>query len=469
MEQKQKKKIVDIVEVRRHGKELIIPEGVEIPAAIDILQRQAKYEEEKVQISETLDCFVWEGALALSKAMQRQFGFFNAETVESFFGDQPPSMISIEVNHNETTLVPWGEFSLPGIDGRIATGHRRTNGRVCFVVNALVRRKFEKVIRELIELTRKIAHDESIYRGKAIRIRFIDNDGDKIPMPEPKFLDLSKVNANELIFSDSVKNAIQTSIFTPIEQADNCRKYKIPLKRGVLLCGPYGTGKTLTANISARKCIDNGFTFLYCERASELGEMVKFARQYEPALIFCEDIDREVTGARSITMDDILNVVDGIESKSAEIMIILTTNHVEKINKAMLRPGRLDAVIYVQPPDSGAVQQLVRLYARNLVADNENLTEVGNILSGQIPAVIRECVERSKLTALKNSQGHTNGGLVITATDLIEAAKTMTLQLDLLKEIEPSKSIEENLGSNFINIIEKATQKPFEKIHNRLN
>lgn len=451
----EEKKVVHIADVVRHGEKLIIPTGMTIKEAKDLLTRREKYEEEQVDINEQIPCFVWDGALALSKAMARKFGFASAEVIPGGFfrPDQKPQMISIECGFGKTVLVPWGRFSIPNIEGYLETQLTEKEGKYIFTIRAIVRRMYTEIVHELIEMTRKIVAEESIYLGQAIRIKFLDNNNIVNPMPQPSFLDLRKVKPDELIYAKDVNDAVTTSIFAPIEHTAECRKHKIPLKRGVLLSGPYGTGKTLAAYVTAKKAIDNKWTFLYCASANELGEMVRFAKQYQPAVIFCEDIDREVNGARTAEMDDILNIVDGIESKNSEIMIILTTNHVENINKALLRPGRLDAVINVLPPDAEAAERLIRLYGGRLINANEDLKAAGELMAGKIPAVIRECVERSKLTAIKNNGGELGEKLRITGIDLAEAGKSMQHQLTLLAEQEPSKSLDELFGLKMRDLI----------------
>jgi SpoVK/Ycf46/Vps4 family AAA+-type ATPase len=76
--------------------------------------------------------------------------------------------------------------------------------------------------------------------------------------------------------------------------------HKVPLKRGVLLEGPYGTGKTLTAFVTAKKCVENGWTFIMLDRVAALKEALTFARMYAPAVVFAEDIDRSVEGERTV-------------------------------------------------------------------------------------------------------------------------------------------------------------------------
>jgi transitional endoplasmic reticulum ATPase len=434
---------INQAEIQAEGEKIVLPKGMTFDAAIQHLERQQRYEEEVIRVSSRIACFVWDGAIALQKAMKQIYGWPTAEPTRDFFGENPPRMISVEVGPEKSAMVPWGEFSLPGIKGRVATSYTDLDGKMVFCLTGTIKRKDEGKFKELVELTKKFAKEESIYRSKAVKVRFTNESGEPLEMPEPKFIDLSKVREDEILFSDEVDSAIRTSLFTPIEKSDVCREHGVPLKRGVLLAGPYGTGKTLAAYVTAAKCEKNGWTFLYCERADELEKMVKFAHQYQPAVVFCEDVDRVASGKRTVAMDDILNIVDGIESKKAEIMVILTTNHVENINPAMLRPGRLDAVISVLPPDAETVERLIRMYGRGLVPENANLQHVGKELAGKIPAVVRECVERAKLAAIK-----LNGGTAfsISSDALLEAARGMRTQLQLLEgKREPSDK--EKIGS----------------------
>src|SRR5882672_4924778 len=222
---------------------------------------------------------------------------------------------------------------------------------------------------------------------------------------------------------------VVTNLWTPIEHTAWCREHDVPLKRGVLLEGPYGTGKTLAATITAKKCEANGWTFITVGRVSALEAALQFAVGYQPCVVFVEDIDREMAGERTAKMDDILNKVDGIVSKVSEIMVVLTSNKAGEINRAMLRPGRLDAVLHIGAPDAGAVQKLLRVYGRKLIRPDEDLTQAGAALAGRIPAVIREVVERSKLYAISRAPG---AEFFLTDADIVRSAKGMAHHLRLL-------------------------------------
>ena len=253
-----------------------------------------------------------------------------------------------------------------------------------------------------------------------------------------KFLDVSKVDEDGLIFDKVTKNLLNVSLFAFIRNPDACRKNGIPLKRGILLEGKYGTGKTMTAYVTAKLALKNGFTFIMVEDARDLEHIIKMARRYEPCVIFCEDIDRVLSKDRTISMDALLNTIDGFNSKGSEIMLVMTTNHVEDIHKAMMRPGRLDSVMELLPPDEEAAKRLIGYYAGTRLAKDADLTEVGKLLNGRTPAVIREVVERAKIGTIDRTgspviEGSVNG------EDLVVAAQSMDRHMQLMdeKKVEP--------------------------------
>ena len=423
-----------VAEIVHHGDKLILPENMSINNAIDLLYRREKYLEQPVDINEKFDVFPFDGAYALSQVLVDMFGWAEGKTVKGMFGAKKPSIYKIPVSPTEKVDVPWGAFSLPGVEGEVSTAaERNTQGRYGFAVSASVKRKDEALIRTLFDRLRAYLKENSLYRGKAIKIRFRDEDGDYLALPEPEFVDVSGVTPEMLILQRDLMASVNANLFTPITRVEDCLANNIKIKRGVLLGGPYGTGKTLAATVAARLAQDCGITYVYSPRADELGDAIAFAKQYQsPAcVVFCEDIDRTVTGSRSVKIDDILNILDGIETKSDNIITVLTTNHLDNINQAMLRPGRLDAIINVEPPDAEAAERLVRFYGGQAISETEDLAEVGKTLSGQIPAVIEETVKRAKLFQLA---GLDRGAAVtgINSEALRQAAVSMTTQIELL-------------------------------------
>lgn len=427
---------VAVAQIVNHGEQLTLPEGMSIPQAIDLLKRREKYEQEEMSLRASFDVFPWDGAHALDAVLIRKFGWSPAEATPGFFGPNPPELIEIEVGPGRTKSVPWGAFSLPGVEGLLHTDTDRKGGRVVFSLFAQVKRKDEPVIKSIFDEVRAELKKNSIYRGKAIKIRFYDDDGDKLNMPEPKFMDTDSISEGMLVYPDEVMRSIETNLFTPIRRVNELKANGIPVKRGVMLGGMYGTGKTLAATVASKLAVEAGVTYLYVPHADELAEAIDFAKQYqEPAcVIFCEDIDRAVEGdERTVEMDDILNIIDGIDTKNSNIIVVLTTNHLESINPAMLRPGRLDAVIDVLPPDAHAVERLLRLYGGDAIDATTDLSAAAKVLDGRIPAVIAEVVKRAKLAQLRLQQP---GQIVtkISEAALLEAAETMQAHLKLLDD-----------------------------------
>jgi transitional endoplasmic reticulum ATPase len=434
---------VHVAEIVYHGDQLLIPNGMSVDQAIDMLDRRRSYLNEEVSISRTFNAFPWDGANALAEALTAKFGWAAAEGTPDFFGKRPPRMITIEVGFGETRKIPWGCFSLPGISGYIQTSAEYKDGRICFAITGEVLRKDEAVVEGLLNELQEYLAVNSIYAGKAIKLRFRDDNGDLLEMPEPKFLQTDHISRDMLVYSKKIEDEIEHNLFTPITRMNDCIANDIPVKRGVLLGGPYGTGKTMAATVASKLAVDAGITYVYVPHADELADAIEFAKQYNrtACVIFCEDIDRAIAGERSVEMDDILNILDGIDTKGSKIITVLTTNHLENINPAMLRPGRLDSIINVLPPDAEAVSRLFHLYGGSTIAADEDLSKAADLLSGTIPAVIAEVVKRAKLVQL-GLQAPGTKVENITGEALYQSALSMQDQITLLAEQSKKKVVE---------------------------
>ncbi len=443
--------VVHRAEIVHHDGKIMIPNGMDISEVIQLLREREEYMNQDMEVNRTYDVFPWDGALALQRVFVQRYGWVPGRTIPgSFFTpDQAPQTVSVEVGYKKTEQVPWGRFKIPGVQGTLETGFRRKQGRVIFGITGVILRKDEWLVNEMLNDVQMELEKGSIYLGQAISVRFYDDDGDEMSMPDVNFIDAT-VSPENLILSDELTQIVETNLLTPIRRAADCKNNGIQVKRGVLLGGPYGTGKTLAAAVAAHEAVKHDVTYLYVPRANELSHAIKFARQYDnPAcVVFCEDIDRVMDGERDVDMDDLLNVIDGIDGKDSNIIVVLTTNFLDEINQAMLRPGRLDAVIEVSPPDAEAVERLLRYYAAEAITPETDLSEIGTELEGNIPAIIAEVVKRAKLAELRRiepGEKITN----ISEGALMEAAKTMTKQLALLeeREINPKPSLDTAMGN----------------------
>lgn len=412
------------------------PAKMGIPQAITWLARIQAEDAKEVRFHEEVKGWPLDAAIAFSRALRERFGWATAVPTPGFFGPNPPTAVDVQTGPgpNDYEQVFWGSFELPGIEG--ATLQTNADWHAMkFIISGKVRQGNLPLVKAIAADTRRLLKERSIYRGHAITLQ-LDSDGDLNLSTPPVYMDLSRFNPNELVFSEDLREQITTNLFTPVAHTAACRAAGVPLKRGILLEGPYGTGKTMCATATAALCERQGWTFITIGRVTALRDALGIARLYEPAVVFVEDIDREMSGTeRTPEMDDILNTIDGALSKGSEIMVVLTSNNVQAINKAMLRPGRLDAVLHIGPPDAEAARRLIQVYGRGLIPEGEDLTAAGRALAGQIPAVIRECVERAKLYAI----GRGDSTLRVLGEDVIRSAKGMRAHLALLAASEPVK------------------------------
>lgn len=439
--------------IERHGSKIILPNdpsAMPIPKAIDALKRLMADEESEMGVRETIDAYPLDGAVAFMMALKHKYGWASPIPTPGFFGPCPPQMATVEIGPNpeDKIQVPWGSFQVPNIEKPLVTSVENGEFGLVFAISGTLRKREIHVLKDIAELTQRIVRERSIYRGKAIRIR-TDDDGDMNVNVPPSFIATDHIKPTELIFPESVQSLVETNIYTLIRRTQICRDNGIPLKRGVLLEGQFGVGKTMCATVTAKYCVENGWTFITLDRATGLRQALEFAKRYAPAVVFAEDIDRS-TEERDDNANDLSLVLDGALSKNSEVMVVLTTNNVDKIHPVMLRPGRLDAVISVLPPDAKAVERLIRLYARSTLSPAVNLETIGKQLEGHIPAVIREVVERSKLAMIAR------GGDSLAEQDLIVSATGMKQHMALLNPPAPTElTPQARVGHDIAEIITK--------------
>jgi transitional endoplasmic reticulum ATPase len=158
---------------------------------------------------------------------------------------------------------------------------------------------------------------------------------------------------------------------------------------------------------------------------------MKTANLYAPAVVFFEDIDVLAEKGDPEAVNRLLDLFDSITNKGAEIVCILTTNHVDRIHKAMLRPGRLDSVIHIGSLDEGGYERLVKaLVPTHLLADDIDYHHVSAAFEGFFPAFAKEAVDRAMRYAIDRTGGFPE---TITTYDLVEAAQGLRPQLLLME------------------------------------
>jgi cell division protease FtsH len=171
---------------------------------------------------------------------------------------------------------------------------------------------------------------------------------------------------------------------------------KVP--KGILLHGPPGTGKTLLAKAVAH---ESGASFFSQSAASfvemfvgvgaaRIRRLFKTARKKAPAIVFIDELDavggvrgNDVTGERDQTLNQLLVEMDGFTSSTKDVVVIAASNLLEKLDPALLRPGRFDRQVFVSPPDVGGRERILRVHSANKpVADDVDMTLLARQTSG---------------------------------------------------------------------------------------
>lgn len=450
------------LEFEHRGSKIVLPDDpreMTTKEAIKVLQRRQADEEKVYDINETIKCHFYDGLVALARALKDKYGYSSTTDgkVNTMFGPMrvPPQLVNVRTGFNPEDFiqVPFGGYQFPGVEGEITLGYGLWKDIPVLNLTGKVKKKEREIVMEIVNLAQKFAKDQSIYRGKSIILEK-DERTSKVDFTHPLEF-FNPASGTEIpIFNADTERLIKVAVMTPIEQSAACRRERIPLKRGVLFEGPYGCGKTLVSRQVAQIANANGWTFILCTSAQALKYALTFAKMYQPAVVFAEDIDRLMNN-RNEGANDLINQIDGVVGKNDEIITVLTTNFAENIDKAMLRPGRLDAVVSIRPPEGEAVERLVRFYAGNLLDTNEDLSKVGAKLAGHIPASIREVVERSKLAMLAN--GHKR----VSAIDLDVMADSLKNHQDLMDRASGAGAVKpdtvgEAIGKAIIDAMKQA-------------
>jgi cell division protease FtsH len=166
--------------------------------------------------------------------------------------------------------------------------------------------------------------------------------------------------------------------------------------KGILLHGPPGTGKTLLAKAVAR---ESGAQFFaqsaaaFVEMFAGLGaarirRLFAEARKHEPAIIFIDELDAvggrrgsDISGEKDQTLNQLLVEMDGFAT-SGRLVVIAASNLLEKLDPALLRPGRFDRQVFVAPPDVRGRQGVLMVHTRNKPLEDVDLELVAQQTSG---------------------------------------------------------------------------------------
>lgn len=406
------------------GTKFVLPASMrgEIATAVKYLRDYEEQQENEFNFSRVFNYRPWDGAAAFQRAMRRVFGSSGVGVpIQTFFGKILPQFRSINIDANETLSVPWGQVGFSPLEATFSLGlTKHEEYGVVFALSVEAPRKHRARIEAFFGIVESELKASSIYRGKAF------TGG-----AEPQFLDLG--NLPPVIYNADVLVQLETNMWSLLRYSDTMRRNGIALKRAVLVEGPYGTGKTLAGMLTAQEAVANGWTFILARPGrDDLMEVLQTAQLYAPAVVWYEDIDIVAQGQNDAQISTLLDVLDGITNKGTEVLAGFTTNHVDKIQKGVLRPGRLDAVIRIAGLDRDGFERLIRAVVPiDQLAPDVDFDQVTASFDGFLPAFAKEAIARAMRYSINRNRGELG---VITTDDLVYAADGLRPQLKLMND-----------------------------------
>lgn len=418
-------KIIDGEEVAFHdGSKIILPHGTTYKRAYEILKRLEKEAETPTSFNQTFRFRADDGAHAAMQVIKEKWGMLLGKPMQTFFGTMPAEQRTINIGVGKTMQVPWGLIEIPifpGLELYLAEVNERDYGKI-FRIYGQGPKKYKAEIESFFNDVQKYLEAKSIYRGHAL-----------VGSDSLEFLDLSRFDPKQIVFSDEVTTMLEGTVWSPIRYTAAMRREGVSLKRASLLYGPYGTGKTSIGQMTAQIAVENGWTFISAKPGRDsVEDVLRTARLYQPAVVFVEDIDGQASSGENEDVTKLLEAFDGITSKGGELLVVMTTNHIDRIHKGMLRPGRLDAVVEVAGLDVHGIERLVKAVVKTKLAEGVDFEAVGEAMNGFLPAFVRESLTRAVTFALQRNEGSTE--YVIDTADLVNAAHSLRPQLDQLNE-----------------------------------
>ncbi|GAA3225314.1 ATP-binding protein [Actinocorallia longicatena] len=253
---------------------------------------------------------------------------------------------------------------------------------------------------EIVRLMR--VHD--VFRGQVLSFGVSEHHGNELVT----FLPRPPVRAADVILPDGVLDLIERHVVEVAEWSAELLAAGQHLKRGLLLHGPPGTGKTHTVRYLISSLAHCTVILLTGPAMRFIDEAAALARRLQPSLVVLEDVDLVATD-RDLDGEDgrpllfsLLDAMDGVGG-DADVSFVLTTNRASVLEKALAeRPGRVDLAVEIPRPDAAGRARLLALYGRgvDVQADPGPVVEA---TEGVTASYVKELVRRAVLAALRES------------------------------------------------------------------
>jgi len=246
---------------------------------------------------------------------------------------------------------------------------------------------------------RLLIRKRNVYRGRVVSL-----SSDRQGATNVQFHRLPAIARDQIILPEGLLGRIERQTIGFGKHAGQMLAMGRHLKRGLLLHGAPGTGKTLTAMYLASQMPERTVLLLTGRGMSLIEQSCAMARVLQPSIVVLEDVDliaeeRTREGACAAVLFELLNQMDGL-SNDADILFLLTTNRPDILEPALAsRPGRIDQAIEIPLPDAECRRRLLELYGRGLTLRLERLEHFIAKTEGASAAFVRELLRKSALFA----------------------------------------------------------------------
>jgi ATP-dependent 26S proteasome regulatory subunit len=277
----------------------------------------------------------------------------------------------------------------------------------------------EEFLRDVAERMHRL----NVYRGRIVAFSSNHMGGVDLAIRE-----LPAVARESIVLPAGVLERVERHALAPIEHRDRLVAAGRHVKRGLLLHGRPGTGKTMVAMHLVGRMPGRTTVLLSGGFAGLVGAACALARELEPATVIMEDVDlfaheRDFEDPYGPILFQLLNEMDGLAA-DADVLFLLTTNRPDMLESALAeRPGRIDQKIELPLPDADARRRLIDVYSRGLDVRAQRLDALVERLAGVSSAHVKELLRKAALLSAMES----DGALVVEDRHLEEAAADLAV------------------------------------------
>jgi ATPase family associated with various cellular activities (AAA) len=262
---------------------------------------------------------------------------------------------------------------------------------------------------QLLGAVRRLAAEHNVYRGQVISFDAEDAEDAVAAGSRPAFLARPRVGRADVVLPRDVLDGIERQVVGIARHATALQASGQHLKRGVLLHGPPGTGKTHTVRYLLSQLPRVTAVVLSGGSLAAIGDACSIARALQPSVVVVEDVDRLAGPGEAIRghplLARLLNEMDGLGA-DANVTFLLTASQADVLEDALAaRPGRIDHTARLPLPDAAARRRLVRLYQGGLHIGRTSTVTVVARTDGVTASFIRELLRRAALHAAMHADG----------------------------------------------------------------